>query len=215
MSALLLVKTLQQEGFTFDRTIVDTKEGLQETLQSNDFHLVLSDYSMPELDCAEALYMIRQKDPDIPFVIVSGKIGEETVVDMMRSGATDFVMKDRMDRLVPVVKRELRNFTVLRERQRSQEKLKQTEEQYRAFVSRILEVIPDGLVVLDGKNQPFQISPAFLEIVNQYASALGYTQEELQNLLIQRALDLVQGEESNQPIEFRVDRKKSHPTESP
>ncbi|MCB1140504.1 MAG: response regulator [Leptospiraceae bacterium] len=210
MSALLLVKTLQQEGFTFEHKIVDNEKDLDQVLSEASFDLVLSDYYMPELDCGLALQKTRSRNPDIPFVIVSGKIGEETVVEMMRKGATDFVMKDRMDRLVPVVHRELRNIQSLRERQNTQERLRRTEEQFRGFVSTILEVIPDGLLVLDGKRNPFLINASFHQIVRRYAAELGYSEDELRELLIKRSLEQVESLQSQSKkgaIELRIERK--------
>ena len=216
MSALLLVKTLQQEGFSFEHRIVESEAALDLALSESSFDLVLSDYYMPELDCGSALRKVRSKDSDIPFVIVSGKIGEETVVDMMRKGATDFVMKDRMDRLIPVVHRELRNIRSLRERQQTQEKLKRTEEQFRGFVSTILEVIPDGLLVLDGRKEPFLINASFHRIVRRYAAELGYSEDELRDLLIQRSLKQVETLQSPSEIgaiELRIERKAAPPEE--
>ncbi len=207
MSALLLVKTLQQEGILFEHRIVDNEPDLESALQEMEFELVLSDYYMPDLDCAAALRRIRQVSPDVPFIIVSGKIGEETVVEMMRAGATDFVMKDRMDRLLPVVQRELKNFWILRERQKTQENLKRTEERYNAFISTILEVIPDGLVVLNEDHMPFLINQAFADIVSRYASDLGYSEAELRDHLIEKAVEEISKTEKNQITEIHVPRR--------
>ena len=207
MSALLLVKTLQQEGIQFDHRIVDNGPDLESALDEMEFDLVLSDYYMPDLDCGQALARIRQANPDVPFIIVSGKIGEETVVEMKRAGATDFVMKDRMDRLLPVVHRELKSFSILRERQRTQENLKRTEERYTAFISTILEVIPDGLVVLNEDKLPFLINQAFTDIVTRYASELGYSEAELRDLLIARAVEEIDRAENQQITEIHIPRR--------
>lgn len=208
ISALLLVKTLQQEGIQFEHRIVDNRPDLVEALESQQYDLILSDYYMPNLDCAEALKRIRERDPNVPFIIVSGKIGEETVVEMMRTGATDFVMKDRMDRLIPVVTRELRSHAVFKERQKTQENLRRTEERYRSFISTILEVIPDGLVVLNEDQTPFLINQSFNDIIEQYSAELGYTENELRDHLIQKALEVVNSTESDKGLaEFHIARR--------
>ncbi|MEQ8350373.1 MAG: response regulator [Leptospiraceae bacterium] len=207
MSALLLVKTLQQEGIVFQHRIVDNEPDLDAALEEMEFDLVLSDYYMPDLDCAQALKRIREAHPDVPFIIVSGKIGEEMVVEMMRTGATDFVMKDRMDRLFPVVQRELKNFDILQERQRTQDRLKKTEEKYRTYISTILEVIPDGLVVLNEDRVPFLINQAFNDIATKYAEELGYDVAEFRNHLIEKSVEEIGRATDSGVMEIHIARR--------
>lgn len=205
LSAMLLVKTLEREGLSLEHLIIDSRDALESVLTNFDCDIVLSDYYMPNLDCQEALQLIRAVDREVPFVLVSGKIGEETVVSMMKAGATDFVMKDRLDRLMPVVSREIQNARVRQERLRVQEDLRRTESEFQTFIAKILEVIPDGLVVMDEHQHPFLSNHAFQAIVERYASRLGYTEDELKTLLIEQALQHVHSESGS--AEIRIGRK--------
>ena len=105
--AELLVRELRRSGFDFDWQRVDTEAEYLAKLSSN-LHLIISDFEMPEFSGLQALKLLKQQPTlDIPFIIVSGAIGEETAVAAMREGATDFLLKDRIVRLAPVVRRAL------------------------------------------------------------------------------------------------------------
>src|SRR5574341_1387745 len=105
--ALLLLRELLQGGFDPTHVRVDTAEAMAEALKEEGWDVVLSDYAMPHFSGIDALRVLQQSGKDLPFILVSGKIGEETAVEVMKAGATDFVMKDRLARLCPVVTREL------------------------------------------------------------------------------------------------------------
>ena len=102
--AELAVKELEGEGFFLEWTRVDTEESFREALSGKP-DLILADYSLPSFDGMAALQMRQQLAPEIPLIIVSGTIGEEVAVESMKSGATDYVLKDNLSRLGPVVKR--------------------------------------------------------------------------------------------------------------
>jgi two-component system, cell cycle sensor histidine kinase and response regulator CckA len=104
---LLLAAELQRGGLdpVFER--VETAAALGAALASHSWDLILCDYSMPELAGPKALEIYRQSGTEIPFIIVSGTVGEETVAELMKAGAHDYVMKSNLSRLVPAVKREL------------------------------------------------------------------------------------------------------------
>ena len=99
---------LRRAGLKFTAHRVDTKAGFEKALQAFSPDLILSDFSMPgAFDGLGALDLARERAPDTPFVFVSGTIGEERAVEAMKRGATDYVLKDRLNRLVPVIKRAL------------------------------------------------------------------------------------------------------------
>ncbi|AEE92634.1 Response regulator receiver modulated metal dependent phosphohydrolase [Tepidanaerobacter acetatoxydans Re1] len=104
---LLLVRKLKRDGFnpTFER--VDTPEAMEDALSKNTWDIILSDYNIPRFDAFAALDMLKKSGIDIPFIIVSGAIGEETAVAAMKAGAHDYVMKDNLARLVAAIEREL------------------------------------------------------------------------------------------------------------
>ncbi len=112
---LLLTDHLQSAGLVFDWQRVDTENGMLAKLQES-WDIIFSDFSMPHLCGTRALEIVRQHDPDIPFIFVSGTIGEDIAVEAMKCGAQDYVMKENLNRLLPAVERELREAQQRRER---------------------------------------------------------------------------------------------------
>lgn len=105
--ALLLLRELQQNGFNPVHRRVETSEIMSLALQSQEWDLIISDYSLPCFRGDEALALLQRHGLDIPFIVVSGAIGEETAVRMMKAGAHDYIMKDNTRRLGSAVRREL------------------------------------------------------------------------------------------------------------
>ena len=103
---------------------VETREALNSALERQEWDLVIADYRLPRFDGLAALALVKAKGLDLPFIIVSGYITEETAVAAMKAGAHDYVMKDKVARLGPAVERELREAEVRRERRRAQEELR-------------------------------------------------------------------------------------------
>jgi len=105
---ILIVRALEKEGFDLSFKRVDNAPALDAALEGGNWDIILSDYSMPAFNASKALAACQSKIFDAPFIIVSGRIGEEVAVEMMRAGASDYVMKDDLARLAPAVNRELR-----------------------------------------------------------------------------------------------------------
>jgi signal transduction histidine kinase len=106
--ALLLLRELQRNGMDLYYERVDTAEALKHALMQGKWNFILSDYRMPGFNALEALAILQESGEDLPFIIVSGKIGEDQAVAAMKAGAGDYVMKDNLSRLVPAIQRELR-----------------------------------------------------------------------------------------------------------
>ena len=121
--ALLIGRQLRQWGYELDCARADSVASLTAALERRHWDLVLSDYTMPGFSGTRALALVRERDPDIPYIFVSGTIGEEAAVEAMRSGAQDYVMKGDFSRLLPVIERELREALTRRERRRAEERL--------------------------------------------------------------------------------------------
>jgi len=133
--AELLRHELNRCGFELpDCRRVETAAEMETALREGRWDLILSDYSMPRFDGLKALAIARTVDPDIPFILVSGVMGEETAVEAMRCGAHDYVMKDRLARLVPAIRRELSEAVVRREKRRAQADLRLANEALEAKV---------------------------------------------------------------------------------
>jgi DNA-binding NtrC family response regulator len=124
-SALLLL-LLGQAGYEIKSERVESARSLAKALIQK-WDLVISDHSMPHLSGTEALTAVRAIDADVPFIFVSGTIGEEAATDAMRHGAQDYVMKSNLKRLVPAVQRELRDAAERKERKRLDRRVQQLE----------------------------------------------------------------------------------------
>ncbi|MDR7415057.1 MAG: HD domain-containing phosphohydrolase [Armatimonadota bacterium] len=118
--AVLLARLLQRSGWTVRWHRVDSAASLAEALRAEAWDVVLCDYRMPGFNAHEALRIVRAHDPDLPFLVVSGTVGEELAVEMMRAGANDYVMKDNLTRLPAAIARELREAEVRRARRQAE-----------------------------------------------------------------------------------------------
>jgi signal transduction histidine kinase len=124
----LIVRHLESAGYEVRFHCVQTGAALRAALADAEFDVIIADYHLPQFDAPAALAIVRESGLDIPFLIVSGAIGEERAVAMMKSGAQDYVMKDHMARLAPAVEREVREATG---RQRTEAERHRLEEQLR------------------------------------------------------------------------------------
>jgi two-component system, cell cycle sensor histidine kinase and response regulator CckA len=123
--ALLLVRELKRGGYDLDHVRVDSAAALNSALDSGKWDIVLSDYSMPGFSGTEALAVLRSRNVDIPFVFVSGTIGEEMAVSALKSGAQDYLLKGNLKRLLPAVERALREAEGRKERRRLETQVNQ------------------------------------------------------------------------------------------
>ncbi|MCX6626365.1 MAG: response regulator, partial [Candidatus Solibacter sp.] len=126
--AALIVRLLEKSGYTVHAKRVEDAEAMRQALARQDWDVVIADYYLPQFDAAAALRILRECGRDIPFIVVSGMIGEDRAVEMMRAGAQDYVLKDRVARLVPAVQREIREAQSRGERRRAEERLRDRDE---------------------------------------------------------------------------------------
>jgi signal transduction histidine kinase/ActR/RegA family two-component response regulator len=131
VDADLIVTTLIEGDIPCQSQLVDTRQAFVAALKEGRMDLILADYSIPGFDGMTALILARQHCPDVPFLFVSATIGEELAIDAMHQGATDYVLKQRLGRLVPSVLRALRELDDRAERKRAEEALRQSEKQFR------------------------------------------------------------------------------------
>jgi PAS domain S-box-containing protein len=148
--AELILNELRRGGYEPVSERVQTAEAMNTALAEKQWEIILADYLMPHFTGMNALRLLQSKKIDIPFIVVSGAIGEEVAVAMMKAGAHDYIMKGNMKRLVPAIQRELRETEVRRERRRAEEALRASEEKFRA----LFEKLPVGvaLVTYDGRS---------------------------------------------------------------
>ena len=146
--AELMRATLEVEGIQAELTRVETEQDFVAAIKEEDVDLILADYSLPSFDGLSALKIAHEHAADVPFIFVSGRLGEDVAIEALKTGATDYVLKTHLVRLAPAVNRALREAREKAERKRAQEALRQSEKRLRdlvemmpamAFVSR-----PDG-----------------------------------------------------------------------
>lgn len=147
--ALLLVRELRRGGFEPDYTRVETPEDMQTALSEKEWDHIISDYYMPRFSGLEAFQVLRESGLDLPFIIVSGKIGEDTAVEALRTGVHDYIMKDNLSRLVPAVERELQEA-------RSRSELRKAEEEVRRYRENLEELVCKRTEELSRANEQLQ-----------------------------------------------------------
>lgn len=158
--AELMVEELRKAGFEPDWRRVDTERAYADALAPS-LDLVLSDHSLPQYDSVRALERFTMTGLDIPFIIVSGKIGEELAVDQLKRGAADYVLKDRMARLGPAVVRALEEKRLRDQKRKAEQKLLDNEAWFRA----LLEKSHDGIDVINSEGAIVYASPSIHRIL--------------------------------------------------
>jgi signal transduction histidine kinase/DNA-binding response OmpR family regulator len=118
---------LEAEGLACHVTRVETQVGFCASLERDGFNIILADYTLPSFDGISALKIAAEKRPEVPFIFVSGTMGEEVAIEALNIGATDYVLKTRLSRLVPSVVRALREAAERAERERAEESLRRSE----------------------------------------------------------------------------------------
>ncbi len=132
--------TLREAGLDFSVVAVDRRDLFERELIRQPPDLILADFSLPGFDGREALDLARQRLPNTPFIFVSGVLGEEVAIELLKRGATDYVLKTHLTRLGPAVHRALREARERRERQQAEEKLRSSHEQLRALTNHLHSV---------------------------------------------------------------------------
>ncbi len=132
--AELIELALRREGKPIELTVVAALDEVRDALLGRTWDVILADFSLRGFTAREALGVLRESGKDIPFIVVSGSIGEETAVSLMKAGASDFFLKDRITRLGAAIERELREAEVRRERRDAMARLEESERQLRQAV---------------------------------------------------------------------------------
>ena len=137
----LLLLELRRGGYDPEYTCVETAEAMNSALDQREWEIIISDYSMPKFSGITALQIARDRKLDIPFILISGTIGEEIAVQAMREGASDYLMKGNIKRLIPAIDRELKDAEVRRQRAWAKDALQKNE----VMLSLILNSIPQSI----------------------------------------------------------------------
>jgi PAS domain S-box-containing protein len=168
--ALLIVTHLRRGGIELTYERAETMEALAETLRARPPDIVLCDYNLPGFSAQDALRMVQDSGLDASFILVSGAVGEETAAAIMKAGAHDFILKDRLSRLVPAVERELQDAQVRRQRRGAEAALRDSEERFRLVAEHVQDIIFRYRLVPE---------PGFEYISPAVAGLTGHQPEEL------------------------------------
>ncbi len=151
----LIVRLLRKADYELVYEQVETAEQMRAVLKKRPWDIVISDFNMPQFDGLAALRLVQETGYDIPFIVVSGTIGEETAVSMMKAGAHDYLVKGDLGRLIPAVERELEQAEIRRGRRRTEMALAASEAELRALFSSMQDVV----LVIDRQGVYRKVAP--------------------------------------------------------
>jgi diguanylate cyclase (GGDEF)-like protein/PAS domain S-box-containing protein len=172
----LVLNELKRAGFDVEHRRVQTQPALEEALRTFSPEVILSDFTMPQLTGSEALSIVRVSVPETPFIFVSGTIGEDRAADAMKLGATDYVLKDRLKRLAPAVRRALQEAKERIQYQQAQRALRESEERFRSFMRHL----PGRASITDFEGRYTYVNENWLVAFGKAASdVLGRTHDEV------------------------------------
>jgi len=166
--AQMMVSILRKGGYDVSFERVETADALRTALHDRAWDMILADYNLPDFDAPTALRILQETGLDLPFIIVSGGIGEDIAVSAMKAGAHDYLMKGNLSRLVPAVERELREAANRASQREAKRALQESELRYRL----LWETSPDAVILMDPMGTVHFANPAAKDV-------FGYTPEEL------------------------------------
>jgi PAS domain S-box-containing protein len=204
--AVLLSRKLEQGGYAVDYQRVDNPQAMDRALQERAWDVILSDHSMPKFSAPEALALIKERGLDVPFILISGSIGEDQAVAIMKAGASDYLRKENLSRLLPVLEREIREAEIRKGRAAAEEALRESESLYRTLV----ETSPDAVIVTDLDMRVRMTNPQALRLlgVSSIAELTGKRWDDsfapAQEDVIQRVLETLRRTERVEGAEITL-----------
>jgi PAS domain S-box-containing protein len=182
---LLIIRELKKGGYNPYYERVETAAAMKKSLQEKQWDVILCDYKMPKFDASSAIALLKETNIDVPLIIISGTVGEETAVECMRLGAQDYIIKGNLFRLCPVIARELEESEVRNKQKQAEsqrkavlEELHKSEEKYRT----IIENIHEGYFEID-------LAGNFTFFNDSMCRCLGYSPKELMDMNYKKYTD--------------------------
>jgi PAS domain S-box-containing protein len=161
VDAELVQERLAEAGLVCRITLAQTRDEFETALNDSGMDIILADYRLPSYDGMSALRLAHERCPEIPFIFVSGAIGEEAAIEALTRGATDYVLKENLSRLAPAVQRALQEARNRRERKQAEEALEHSEVKMRC----ILDSVDEGFIVIDRGYRILSANRAFCNLV--------------------------------------------------
>jgi len=193
---LLVERHLKQNGLSANCCRVDSIEEIKKATGSENWDLVLADYSVPQLSFADSLPLIFKSNPDVPVIMVTGSVGEEKAAEILRLGVIDFVLKDNLARLVPAIERGMSDAADRRGKRAAEEALRQSEELYRSLFSNMLNGFAHCHMIFDGETP---LDFVYLNVNDAFERQTG-----LKNVVGKRVTEVIPGIKESDPGLFDV-----------
>jgi response regulator RpfG family c-di-GMP phosphodiesterase len=207
--AQLLLREIRRAGYEIEYKRVETADALKANLAEREWDVVLCDYSLPHLDAPHALAILKESGFDLPFIIVSGTIGEESAVSALKSGAHDFIIKGKYARLGPALEREMREAKVRQERKRAEEALREKEQ----LLSEAQRIGHIGSWSLDIHSDTMQFTDEMYQLLDVNANEFQHNTEGFLNVIYAedrsrtaRWMDEVRAGRHTRELDFRIFR---------
>lgn len=185
-----MISLLRRAGYDPFMHRVETADTLAEAVSGRTWDIILADYNLPTFNALDALKQVQASGLDVPFIIVSGGIGEDIAVAAMKAGAHDYLMKGNLNRLAPAVERELREASIRSEQRLAKRALQESELRYRL----LWETSPDAVVLMDDQCHMQFVNPAVEEV-------FGFTPDEL----VEKSFGILQPERFRALLRTRLD----------
>jgi PAS domain S-box-containing protein len=166
-NALLLIRNLKKGGYNPVYERMETADAMKKALKEKQWDIILCDYSLSKFNAPSAIAILKETNIDIPLIVITGAIGEETAAECMRLGAQDFIMKGNMSRLCPAIARELEDAEIRNKEKQAEEKLRHEEQRFRAFIEHSSDII----VIMNREGIITYVNPAVERV-------LGFKPEE-------------------------------------
>jgi two-component system cell cycle sensor histidine kinase/response regulator CckA len=173
--AALLLREIGRGGFETQWVRVETANDFTRALESRAWDLIVSDFHLPAFSAPKALALVKQSELDIPFIVISGTVNEQIAIDALKAGASDFMSKNNLARLLPAIDRELREASSRRERARAIEALRESEERYRV----LFDTNPFATFIFDVETL------RFVEVNEAALQRYGYARQRFLSMTLQ------------------------------
>ena len=200
----LLLRELNKSNYEIEYTLVENAVGFGNALEE-EWNVIISDYALPSFTGSDALKLCNEKGIDTPFIMVSGTVGEDIAVDMMKSGAKDYIMKNSLARLLPAIARELEDAKTRREHRQAEESLVVSEKLYRSLFDQASE----GLILTTLNGKLTQVNEAFADMHGYKTYELIYMDVNVLNVaegnVFEENADIIHRLQEGEVVRFEVE----------